>query len=456
MTARYLVGDVRERLAEMPDASVDLVLSSPPFLALRSYLPADHPDKVHEIGSESTPGEFLDVLLDVVVECRRVLAPHGSLVFELGDTYAGSGGAGGDYSGDGLRGDAPGFGGSAKAGRLAEYDDDRGNPDGMRDTTFSGANTRSGGGRGWPLDKSKVLIPELFAVALSYGMNPLTGRTIDPWRVRNVIAWCRPNPPVGALGDKFRPATSYLTVACMARDRWFDLDAVRGAPEDVKDQKSRTTNGPREGADPAVVLGANYPQRVPSHPNGAPPLDYWEIPTAPYKGSHYATYPPELCRRPILTMCPEKVCRTCGEPSRRIVGEAEYHQSPNAHGSGRAPSDVAARTWESGIAKGKNQSADLRDGGVVRVAPTLGWTDCGHDDYRRGIVLDPFAGTGTTLMVAEGLGRDSVGIDLDVRNVDLARQRCGMFLDAAVPGMSTLRSDAKVSHFAAPRAEEAR
>src|SRR5512143_1437805 len=91
-TARYLIGDTRDVLRTLPDASVDLVLTSPPFLALRSYLPADHPDKGKEIGSESNPGAFLDVLLDVVVELRRVLAPHGSLCVELGDTYSGNGG----------------------------------------------------------------------------------------------------------------------------------------------------------------------------------------------------------------------------------------------------------------------------------------------------------------------------------------------------------------------------
>lgn len=82
--ARYEwhVGDVRRVLATLPAGSIDLVLSSPPFLALRSYLPPDHPAKADEIGSEATP---------VVEACARVLAPHGSLCLELGDTYAGSG-----------------------------------------------------------------------------------------------------------------------------------------------------------------------------------------------------------------------------------------------------------------------------------------------------------------------------------------------------------------------------
>lgn len=57
------------------------------------------------------------------------------------------------------------------------------------------------------------------------------------------------------------------------------------------------------------------------------------------------------------------------------------------------------------------------------------WSDCGHNSWRRGVVLDPFAGTATTLQVAEGHGHDSIGIDLDVRNADLAHERLGMFLE---------------------------
>ena len=112
-TSTYHVGDVHEALATLPDDSVDLVLTSPPFLALRSYLPDDHPDKAKEIGSEPTPAEFIDALLDVVEACDRVLAPHGSLAFELGDTYSGSGGSGGDYNEKASRAGQPKFSGSA-------------------------------------------------------------------------------------------------------------------------------------------------------------------------------------------------------------------------------------------------------------------------------------------------------------------------------------------------------
>ena len=100
MTVEFRVGDVRDRLAELPDGSVDLIVTSPPFLALRSYLPADHPDKDREIGSEPSPADFIDTLLGLSAEWDRVLTPTGSLCVELGDTYAGGSAIGTDWQGN--------------------------------------------------------------------------------------------------------------------------------------------------------------------------------------------------------------------------------------------------------------------------------------------------------------------------------------------------------------------
>lgn len=403
MSARFIIADVFDGLASLPDDSVDLVLSSPPFLALRSYLPADHPDKGKEIGSEATPADFLDTLLDVAVACRRVLAPHGSLVFELGDTYSGSGGAGGDYNEGGFRANEPKF---------RQYSGGR---TGFDTTKSDHPAQRNSGGAGWPLAKSLCGIPHLFHLSLAYGRNLLNGREIEPWRVRNVVAWCRPNPPVGALGDKFRAATSYLTVACMAKDRYFDLDAVRTAYSDGTLKQYAADAADPMGTQRPTSSVANGPaskgmttQKL-THA-GAPPLDWWEIPTAPYKGSHYATWPPNLLVKPILSMCPERVCTVCGEPSRRIVETAYEHPSWTSGGK------------TNGLAR-QHDRVDQKYAGQ-----TTGWTDCSHDAYRPGTVLDPFAGSGTTLAVATGHGRDAIGIDLDARNADLARERCGMFL----------------------------
>ena len=75
------------------------------------------------------------------------------------------------------------------------------------------------------------------------------------------------------------------------------------------------------------------------------------------------------------------------------------------------------------------------DNRATRQSTTLGWSNCGCGaPFRTGIVLDPFAGSGTTLAVATGLGRDAIGIDLDERNADLARERVGMFLTVVAAG----------------------
>lgn len=396
----YIVGDVRDCLAATPDGSVDLVMTSPPFLALRSYLPADHPDKHREIGAEPDPATFLDTLLSLTAEWRRVLAPHGSICVELGDTYSGSGGAGGDYADGGLREGQQAFSGSAaKRARLGVGDDYR----------------PSRGGRdaaSWPLPKSLCGIPHLYHLSLAYGRNLLTGEESPAgrWRVRNVVAWCRPNPPVGALGDKFRPATSYMTIATRAQRRYFDLDAVRTA---AQQQTQRNTNGPKARA-AAEEVQVKFDVRVNSNPAGAPPLDYWVIPTQPYSGSHYAVYPPALCERPIKAMCPAKVCTVCGKPSERIV-ETGYEKP----------------SWSSGGTKsGLAWQPDRVD--QAYAGTTIGWTECECPDdgtkWRPGVVLDPFAGSGTTLMVANELERDAIGFDLDERNASLARDRVDKFL----------------------------
>jgi len=419
MSARYIMGDVRDVLATIPDGSIDLVLTSPPFLALRSYLPADHPDKHREIGSEPDPATFLDTLLLLTAEWGRVLAPHGSICVELGDTYAGSGGAGGDYADGGLREGQEAFTGSAKQGRVAD-------PSGMPPHRERTKVTVPTIGRTWPLPKSLCGIPHLYHLSLAYGRNLLTGEESPAgrWRVRNVVAWCRPNPPVGALGDKFRPATSYMTVATRAQRRYFDLDAVRTPTTDQRESRSVGQSSASKGIS-GGDSGNPDKERLTHNPAGAPPLDYWVIPTAPYSGSHYAVYPPALCERPIKSMVPAKVCTVCGAPSERIVEAAEGY----ADKLGGSIAGRNGKAKDSGLL-GSTQPP----GGHITSADytTIGWSECECPDdgakWRNGVVLDPFAGSGTTLMVATGHGRDAIGFDIDARNADLALDRVGPLL----------------------------
>ena len=119
-------------------------------------------------------------------------------------------------------------------------------------------------------------------------------------------------------------------------------------------------------------------------------------------------------------MTPHRVCTTCGEPSRRII-----------------ESDT---TGQNLLKPGHPDEIHKQDGAVSSTTvpshaslTDVGWTDCGHDTWRTGVVLDPFAGSGTTLAVATGEGREAIGIDIDERNADLVRERVGMFLEVELP-----------------------
>lgn len=468
MTARWITADVFDGLATLEDGSVDLVVTSPPFLALRSYLPADHPDKGKEIGSEPTPAAFIDVMLAVTAELRRVLAPHGSICVELGDTYAGSGGAGGDYGDQGWRDGQNKFAGSA---RLAQSDEERHEAGGGPGNTRTGSGApaildgtgrrnrpadvaagilaptkRPGPGQrdnipGWPPAKSKTLIPELYRIALAYGINPLTGQESPAgrWRVRNTVTWCRPNPPVGALGDKWRPATSDIVIACTSDKRYWDDIATRRPHQHDYRAESGRLNGDKRGDKPDGqwnTLG-NWD---PSTSAGAPLLDYWEIPPGGYPGSHYAVYPPALVEPLIKAMAPPKVCQTCGEPSRRITApDASY-------------AEIKSKKAAKPGGDGHNHSADwtglsarstMADGSSFTSArfETVGWTDCGHDNWRPAHVLDCFGGSGTTGVVGTGYGHDVTLIDLDDRNAELALERIGPFMFDGPHRISTSRHE---------------
>jgi site-specific DNA-methyltransferase (adenine-specific) len=419
VSLEYRIGDVVDRLAEIPDGSIDLVVTSPPFLALRSYLPADHPDKAKEIGSEPTPAAFIDTLLGLSAEFARVLAPHGSICVELGDTFAGQ-----------QPGTAASYGEIDEAGQMNAW---RENAYGKATITRGHGNGAPKSGEGWPLAKSLTGIPTLYSWSLAYGRNLLTGEPspAGQWRIRNVIVWARPNPPVGALGDKFRPATSYITVACKGGKRYFDLDAVRGDAADAGVR--RVGDALSSKGIPGGDSGNPDKLRAINNPAGAPPLDWhaddhpedgdwlWKLSTQPYKGSHYATYPLALPKRLIEAMCPLKVCTTCGKPSERITVVTDEYAAVMGD-SIRSGNDNGAAT---SAARNKIQPQGI----TSRQATTTGWTDCGHNDYRTGIVLDPFAGSGTTLEAAQAVGRHAIGIDLDARNADLAQERVGMFLD---------------------------
>src|SRR3990167_1199661 len=89
---KIICGDSLEELKKLPDESVDMAITSPPYFGLRSYLPKDHPDKKKEIGSESSIEEHIKILMEIFKELRRVLKKEGSFWLNYGDMYGTSSG----------------------------------------------------------------------------------------------------------------------------------------------------------------------------------------------------------------------------------------------------------------------------------------------------------------------------------------------------------------------------
>lgn len=146
----------------------------------------------------------------------------------------------------------------------------------------------------------------------------------------------------------------------------------------------------------------------------------WRVGNGGNREDHYASYPPALCERPIAMTCPMRVCATCGHIRTRIVEMVDYDEGK------RRPRRSGKYSFETDVEVLRDK-AGRHDAGriyVPRKPVTTGWTDCGHNNWSPGIVLDPFCGSGTTGVAALKMGRRFIGIDLYQNYLDIAQRRC--------------------------------
>jgi DNA modification methylase len=293
VTVRILIGDVRQRLRELPDESVHCVVTSPPYWGLRDYGVAG------QLGIERTLAEHIAVMVEVFREVRRVLRKDGTLWLNYGDCYATS------------------PNGRSAADTKAAGNDDRT----FRDKPFSTIG-------GVLKAKDLCMIPNRLAIALQE----------DGWWVRSEIIWHKPNPMPESIKD--RPATSHEKVFLLAKsERYFyNGDAVREPmaaasvsrlAQDVENQAGseranggRKTNGPMKAVakgNAKTFRGGIYtggkqfdndaPMVRDSHGNQPNTTEsrnlrnVWTIPTASFSEAHFATFPPALAETCIKAGC---------------------------------------------------------------------------------------------------------------------------------------------------------
>ena len=367
VTYRILQGDVIERLRELPDGYFHGCVTSPPYFALRDYGVAG------QLGLEPTPEAYIERMVGVFREVRRVLREDGTLWLNIGDSYSGSGG---------------------------------------KQHTNAGSAGRPDNRAGWSGLKPKDLvgIPWRLVLALQ----------ADGWWWRSCIAWTKRSAMPESVRD--RPTSSWEPIFLLtkAAHYFYDAEAVRQSA--VKGASgSRFDTGKTSARDGGDRTQAGYRDAPGTNLRNVWPIEEeyqeWNLGPEPFIGCHFATFPTEVPRRAILAGTSDKgCCQECGAPWKRLT-DSHYENPGNRSTNGP-----------------RNLGRYVR---LKRVKTTGWRPTCAHDlapvPCR---VLDPFGGAMTTALVAEQLGRDSTMIELSADYCALGERRiqAGMPLTQRKPG----------------------
>jgi len=241
-------------------------------------------------------------------------------------------------------------------------------------------------------------------------------RMIDEqdWILRNIVIWNKPNAMPSSVKDRLTNKYEPVFMLVKSKKYWFDLDAIREKHKEISLNRIKYNwNGHRE----KMSSYENMDIKKMCHPSGKNPGDVWTIPTQPYPEAHFATYPEKLVVKPILSSCPEWVCRKCGRARTRIINKSYMPTRPGKN----------TGTAKSGTEIDPNQSLHIRNISKYRMKInyyTIGWTDCGcNAGWHPGVVLDPFAGSGTTLAVAKRFNRHFIGYEINKEYIKLIKKR---------------------------------
>jgi DNA modification methylase len=325
-------------------------------------------------GLEPTPEMYVDHTIEILREIRRVLRKDGVVFWNIGDSYAGSGMGAANYPGDYPKQNSN-TGTLAVKGRKA-YKDNIIKP------------------------KDLCLIPFRVAIAAQ----------TDGWWVRSVIIWNKPNPMPESATDRPTESHEYILMLTKSAKYYWDADAVRMPIAESTIGRGKVDFGGAKGRD--------Y-QPTADDPNYRAGNEQWGR-TYEYKGgypeAHFAVFPEKLPETCIKAATPEVgCCSKCGKPWERMVEvSGGNYQERKAKGVG-GPYNLRPELM--------NEAAKL--GSLGSVSKTLGWQStckCNAESVPS-VVLDPFAGAGTTLWVAKKLNRKAVGYELSEEYCQLIKER---------------------------------
>ena len=247
-------GDVLQVLKTFPDEFVDCIVTSPPYYGLRDY------GVEGQIGLEKTLNEYLDKMLAITAELKRVLKKTGTMWWNHGDSYASLGRVGGDIDVD------EGMDINRGRGRIKKGD--------------------------YP-EKSLLLQAHRLAI-----------RMIDEqgWILRNTIIWHKPNVMPSSVKDRFTVDYEPVFFFTKAKRYWFgqQFESTIELYSEKRARRPQTSHG----KEPTPSGNSNNLTYNKLFPLGRNKRSVWKIATKLYKEAHFATFPPELITIPIKAGCP--------------------------------------------------------------------------------------------------------------------------------------------------------
>ena len=262
---RILQGDCIEMMKTLHDESVHCCVTSPPYFNLRDY------GIEGQIGLESTPEAYIQKLVEVFSEVRRVIREDGTLWVNIGDSYV-----------------------SHKPRTQATHTQSEGI--GSQVEAFSAAQKSVDlRGKGWK-NKDLIGIPWMLAFALR----------ADGWYLRQDIIWTKGNTMPEHIEDRCTKSHEYIFLLAKSERYHFDYKAIR--------EPSVSSHGSGNGFKrPSRVsfTNANGTHRgseehwKPTEDGLRNKRDVWNVNTKPFKGAHFDTFPIELIEPCILAGCPE-------------------------------------------------------------------------------------------------------------------------------------------------------